>query len=84
MPNSAQLCDVVPLQILAPGQLAWVEEVYGEREEVHRLAELGLRAGAAVEMVQSGHPCVIRSGGSKLCFRPSDSLTVLVRCGEAA
>ena len=77
-------CQVLPLQFLAPGQPALVDDVLGEPADVHRLAELGLKPGAAVEMVQSGNPCIVRLGGSKLCFRDSDLLSVLVRLGEAA
>jgi Fe2+ transport system protein FeoA len=61
-----------------------VDEVVGEAGDVHRLAELGLRSGTPVEMVQPGNPCIIRVGGSKLCFRESDLLSVLVRLGESA
>lgn len=56
----------------------------GEPGDVQRLAELGLKPGAAVEMVQPGNPCIIRLAGSKLCFRETDLLSVLVRLGEAA
>lgn len=77
-------CQVLPLQFLAPGQPACVEEVLGEPADVHRLAELGLKAGVAIEMVQPGSPCIVRLGGSKLCFRDTDLLSVLVRLGEAA
>lgn len=77
-------CQVLPLHFLAPGQPACVDEVLGEPADVHRLAELGLKPGAAIEMVQSGNPCIVRLGGSKLCFRESDLLSVLVRLGEAA
>jgi len=30
-------------------------------------------------MLQSGSPCIIRTSGSKLCFRPNDAVNVLVR-----
>lgn len=70
--------------MLAPGQFALVEQLYGQTEQVHRLEELGLRQGVEVEMVQSGSPCIIRVAGSKLCFRECDLLSVLVRPGALA
>lgn len=56
----------------------------GETADVHRLAELGLKPDVAIEMVQAGNPCIIRVAGSRLCFRESDLLSILVRLGEAA
>ena len=76
--------DVIPLQLLAPGQSALVDQVCGCAEQVRRLAELGVRGGVEIEMVQSGSPCIIRLAGSKLCFRDSDVLSVLVRPGALA
>jgi Fe2+ transport system protein FeoA len=73
--------DLIPLNLLAPGQLAQVGHVSGQPDEIHRLEELGLRGGAAVEMVQSGSPCIIRLAGQKLCFRADDLVRVLVRRG---
>jgi Fe2+ transport system protein FeoA len=73
--------DLIPLNLLSPGQSAHVGHVDGRPEEIHRLAELGLRGGAAVEMVQSGSPCIIRLAGQKLCFRADELLRVLVRTG---
>jgi Fe2+ transport system protein FeoA len=67
--------------MLAAGQSALVATIVGRPDEVHRLEELGLRGGAAIEMVQSGSPCIIRLAGHKLCFRADELLSVLVRCG---
>jgi Fe2+ transport system protein FeoA len=80
----AESCEIVPLRFLLPGQVAWVDEVVGSSVNVHRLAELGLKPGTAVEVVQPGNPCIIRVAGSKLCFRDGDLLNVLVRLGETA
>lgn len=82
--SSTESWQVVPLQFLAPGQQAAVDEVVGEPEQVHRLEELGLRPGTQIEMLQAGSPCIIRLAGSKLCFRETDLLNVLVRLGDAA
>lgn len=76
--------DLIPLSLLAPGQSALVDRIIGRPDEVHRLEELGLRGGTAIEMVQCGSPCIIRLAGHKLCFRADELLSVLVRCGAAS
>jgi Fe2+ transport system protein FeoA len=75
---------VIPLNLLAPGQEAEVDEVTGRPDLVHRLQELGLHGGAAIEMVQSGSPCIIRLAGQKLCFRADELLSVRVRLGAVS
>lgn len=74
--------DTVPLHFLSVGQRASVDQLVGSPNDVHRLEELGLSSGTMVEMVQSGSPCIIRLGNSKLCFRESDVIGVLVRTGD--
>ena len=71
--------DLIPLAQLHVGARAAVDCVLGRPDDVHRLEELGLRAGTAVEMVQPGTPCIIRLSGNKLCIRADDLLSVLVR-----
>jgi ferrous iron transport protein A len=73
--------ELIPLSLLSPGQTANVGYVHGQPDEIHRLAELGLRGGATVEMVRSGSPCIIRLAGQKLCIRADELLHVLVRRG---
>lgn len=75
--------ELVPLKLLASGQTAKVGQLVGRPEEVHRLEELGLRRGVAIEMVQPGSPCIIRVAGAKLCFRDNEAFSVLVHVGEA-
>ena len=70
--------DIIPLSLLPPGTTALVSELSGCQETIHRLQELGLRGGTQIEMVQAGSPCIIRLGGSKLCFRTSELMNVLV------
>jgi len=79
--------EIVPLSTLYPGQSAEVRQVVGQSEQVRRLEELGLRHGVQLEMVRHGTPCIVRIGGqsqsgscgdSKLCFRQSDLLQVMV------
>jgi Fe2+ transport system protein FeoA len=71
--------DLIPLAQLPPGTRAAVDCVLGRPDDVHRLEELGLRAGSAVEMVQPGTPCIVRLAGNKLAIRADDLLSVLVR-----
>ena len=75
------LPDPIPLFCLLAGQSALVDDLIGEPDQIQRLKELGLRSGMEIEMVQPGSPCIIRVGGSKLCFRDGDVMSVLVRPG---
>lgn len=76
--------NLIPLSLLPPGQHGQVDQVTGRPEDVHRLEELGLRGGAAIEMVQCGSPCIIRLAGQKLCLRADELLSVLVRPGVSS
>ena len=76
--------ELLPLHMLPPGSRALIGQLVGPPEDVHRLEEMGLRVGEPVEMVQTGSPCIIKLGGSKLCFRDNETLGVLVQTGDAA
>jgi Fe2+ transport system protein FeoA len=82
--NAAAMHELLPLHLLPSGSRALIGQLVGRAEDVHRLEELGLRVGEPVEMVQAGSPCIIKLGGSKLCFRDNETLGVLVRKGDAA
>jgi ferrous iron transport protein A len=71
--------ELVPINLLLPGQSAQIEVVLGTPEQVHRMEEIGLRDGADVQMMQPGSPCIIRLGGQRLCFRADEAMSVLVR-----
>ncbi|MEO8495072.1 MAG: FeoA domain-containing protein [Planctomycetota bacterium] len=71
--------ELLPLNMLARGQCASIEQLFGQPEQVHRLEELGLRAGVAIEMLQPGTPCIVRVADQKLCFRNADLFSVIVR-----
>lgn len=75
--------ELLPLNLLTRGQCALVEQLVGQAEHVHRLEELGLRAGTMVEMLQPGIPCIVRVADQKLCFRDADLFNVIVRPGLA-
>jgi ferrous iron transport protein A len=67
-----------PITQLRSGEVAEIAQVVGSPEQVRRLEELGLRGGVPLEIVQSGSPCIVRVGGTKLCFRHDELLRVLV------
>lgn len=73
------MSEQVPLNMLRVGQKALVSQIMGLPEQVKRLAELGIRDGAPVRVVQSGSPCIIQLDNQRLCFRDCDLLSVLVR-----
>ena len=83
MSIAPDLSQSLPLQFLPTGRSAWVDELFGAPEQIHRLEELGMRPGTRIEMVQAGSPCIVRLGSSKFCFREADLLNVLVRLGDA-
>jgi ferrous iron transport protein A len=76
--------DLLPLQLLASGQRARIDQVLGCPDHVHRLQELGMRIGTPVEMVQTGTTCIVKLDGNRLAFRDNEALSVLVRLGERA
>ena len=70
---------LLPLDMLRAGEWAEVEEVSGQPGWVCRLAELGIRAGCRLQVVQPGSPCLLNVSGCRLCIRPDDSSQILVR-----
>ncbi len=70
---------MMPLDMLRAGDWAEVEEVTGLPAWVGRLAELGIRQGCRVQVVQPGSPCLLNVAGCKLCLRGEDSAQILVR-----
>lgn len=76
--------ELIPLRFLAAGERGRVSELTGAPDAVQRLRELGFCLGAMIEMLQPGSPCIVRLADHKLCFRDSDSLGVLVKCGETS
>jgi Fe2+ transport system protein FeoA len=65
--------------MLRPGEWAEVAEVTGEPGWVGRLAELGLRVGSRLRMLQDGWPCLLLIGGSRLSLRGEQAAQILVR-----
>jgi Fe2+ transport system protein FeoA len=71
--------NLLPLDMLRPGEWADVADVGGDPSWVCRMAELGLQPGCRVQMLQDGAPCLLRVAGCKLCLRGDDSAQILVR-----
>jgi Fe2+ transport system protein FeoA len=70
---------LLPLDHLASGEWADVADVTGEPGWVGRLAELGLRIGCRLRMLQRGSPCLLLVGGTRLSLRGDWALRILVR-----
>lgn len=80
--HSMNMPYLVPLDVLRAGEWAEVAEVVGEPAWVGRMAELGLRAGCRLRMVQTGSPCLLQVEGCRLCLRNGDTAQILVRPTE--
>ena len=71
--------DAIPLELLQRGEQADVTEVHGEPGWVGRMAELGIRAGCRLRMLQPGAPCVLLVGESRFTVRGDSVFQILVR-----
>jgi ferrous iron transport protein A len=74
MPN-----ELMPLEFLSAGAWADVAEVTGEPGWVTRLAEMGVRIGCRLRVVQPGSPCLLQIGESRLSLRGDWAMQILVR-----
>jgi Fe2+ transport system protein FeoA len=70
---------MMPLELLARDEWAEVVDVSGAPEWVGRMAEMGLRSGTRLRMVQPGCPCLFQMGHSRLSVRCQDAAQVLVQ-----
>jgi len=70
---------LLPLDCLRAGEWADVAEVEGDPGWIGRMAELGIRAGCRLQMVQSGSPCLLNVSGCRLCLRGDAASQILVR-----
>lgn len=71
--------ELLPLELLRPGEWAEVAEVHGDSGWVCRMAELGVRTGCHLQMVRGGCPCLFQVGDARLSLRGEDSMRILVR-----
>jgi Fe2+ transport system protein FeoA len=70
---------VLPLEYLESGDWAEVEHVLGEPAWVGRMAEMGVRTGCRLQVLQPGSPCLLDVGGCRLCLRGECLMQILVR-----
>jgi Fe2+ transport system protein FeoA len=71
--------ELLPLELLKSGDLAEVADVTGEPGWVTRLAELGVRIGSQLRVLQAGSPCLLQVGESRLSLRSDWATQILVR-----
>ena len=71
--------ELIPLDLLEKGRDADIAEVCGQPDLVGRLAELGLRTGCRVRVLQSGSPCLVLVGDARLSLRGDWTMQILVR-----
>ena len=69
---------LIPLDMLKPGEWAEVAEVGGDAAWVVRLAELGLREGCRLQVLQPGSTCLLKIADCRLCLRAGESSQILV------
>ncbi len=70
---------LLPLELLRSGEWADVAEVSGEPALVGRMAELGVRSGSRLRVLQPGSPCLLQIGGCRLSLRMDWATQILVR-----
>lgn len=70
--------DCYPVELLCDGQEARIVEVCGDCEQVHRLAEIGIRSGSMLRMIHSGEPCLLAVDGRRLSVRLSHDVAIFV------
>ena len=76
--------ELLPLELLNTGDWADVADVSGEPGWVSRLAELGVRIGCRLHVLQAGSPCLLQVGESRLSVRGDLAMQILVRPVMAA
>ena len=77
--QDAMPSELLPLELLDRNTWADIAEVTGEQHWVSRLAELGLRIGCRLRMLQPGTPCLLQIGECRLCLRGELAAQILVR-----
>ena len=71
--------SLIPLELVANGEWAQVEDIAGEPSWVSRMAELGVRVGSRLQVLRQGKPCLLRIGSCRLSFRDESGVHILVR-----
>jgi len=76
--------NLLPLELVRSGEWAVVAEVHGEPSWIGRMAELGVRIGSRLQVLQSGSPCLLLIGGARLSLRSELAMQIWVRPVAAA
>ena len=72
------MSQVLPLELLKAGEEGSIHCVDGCESLTHRLAEMGIREGAAIRMIRPGCPCLIAVNDHRMSLRIEGSASVLV------
>jgi Fe2+ transport system protein FeoA len=75
---------LLPVEFLQAGEWAEVADVTGEPAWIGRMAELGIRAGSRLRVLQPGSPCLLQLDGLRISLRGDWSTRILVRPVVAA
>jgi Fe2+ transport system protein FeoA len=70
---------LLPLDMLPSGEWADVADVGGDPALVCRMAELGVRVGCRLRVLQGGCPCLLQVEGCRLSVRGECAMQILVR-----
>jgi ferrous iron transport protein A len=70
---------LLPLDLLQPGEWADVAEVSGDPAWVCRMAEMGVRSGCRLRMLQGGCPCLLQVEDCRLSLRVESFMQIFVR-----
>jgi ferrous iron transport protein A len=79
VPPTVSEHNLLPLELLNTGESGDIADVCGEPHWVSRLAELGLRAGCRLRVLQAGSPCLLEVGECRLSLRGECCMQILVR-----
>lgn len=76
------MSQLVPLELLQPGEQGQIREIDGRPEFIHRLQEMGLRPGVTIRMLRPGSPCILDLNHQRLTLRAEHSTSILVELGS--
>lgn len=71
--------EVLPLELLHTGDTGDIADIDGEPSWINRMAELGVRIGTRLRVVQAGSPCLFQVGESRFSVRGECAMRIFVR-----
>ena len=74
--------QVVPLEFLSVGERGRICDLNGDRGLIDRLAEMGVRQGVEIHIVQAGSPCIVAFDNHRFSFRGDEAASILVEVFE--